>query len=146
MPFTLIARRFDTAQPIRIAIDGRNIIEVVPADVPDPDALSFVAPGLFDIQVNGWGGTWFSQANLTPEDVARVVAEFVPHGVTRLFPTLITNSFESLKAGFEAIAAACERFPLVADMVAGCHLEGPYISAEDGPRGAHPKEHVRAAD
>ena len=31
-------------------------------------------------------------------------------------------------------------------MVPGCHLEGPYISAEDGPRGAHPLEHVRAAD
>ena len=28
-------------------------------------------------------------------------------------------------------------------MVAGCHLEGPYLSAEDGPRGAHPREHVR---
>ena len=31
-------------------------------------------------------------------------------------------------------------------MVCGCHLEGPYISAEDGPRGAHPREHVRHAD
>ena len=31
-------------------------------------------------------------------------------------------------------------------MVAGCHLEGPYISSEDGPRGAHPREHVRPAD
>jgi N-acetylglucosamine-6-phosphate deacetylase len=31
-------------------------------------------------------------------------------------------------------------------MVCGCHLEGPYISNEDGPRGAHPKQHVRAAD
>jgi N-acetylglucosamine-6-phosphate deacetylase len=31
-------------------------------------------------------------------------------------------------------------------MAPGCHLEGPYISAEDGPRGAHPKQHVRPAD
>ena len=28
----------------------------------------------------------------------------------------------------------------------GCHLEGPYISGEDGPRGAHPREHVRPPD
>ena len=28
----------------------------------------------------------------------------------------------------------------------GVHLEGPYIAAEDGPRGAHPKQHVRPAD
>ncbi|HTE16934.1 MAG TPA: amidohydrolase family protein, partial [Armatimonadota bacterium] len=30
--------------------------------------------------------------------------------------------------------------------VAGVHVEGPYLSAEDGPRGAHPLEHVRAPD
>ena len=148
MSLSFVARRFDTTEPVRITTEGRLIASVEPAEVPRPEAerLPFVAPGLFDIQVNGWGGTWFSQADLTPDDVARVVAEFLPHGVTRLFPTLITNSFDSLKAGFEAIAEACERFALVADMVAGCHLEGPYISPEDGPRGAHPKEHVRAAD
>ncbi len=146
MPTTVVARHFATSLPIRITTDGRVISSVEAVSVADVDSLPFVAPGLFDIQVNGWGGTWFSQKDLTPDDVARVVAEFLPHGVTRLFPTLITNSFESLKAGFEAIAAACEGFPLVADMVAGCHLEGPYISPEDGPRGAHPLEHVRAAD
>lgn len=146
MSHSLLARHFETSKPIRITIDGRVISTVETVTVADAESLPFIAPGLFDIQVNGWGGTWFSQKDLTPDDVARVVAEFLPHGVTRLFPTLITNSFESLKAGFEAIAAACERFPLVADMVAGCHLEGPNISPEDGPRGAHPLEHVRAAD
>jgi N-acetylglucosamine-6-phosphate deacetylase len=34
----------------------------------------------------------------------------------------------------------------VADCVAGYHLEGPYIASEDGPRGAHPIQHVRGAD
>jgi N-acetylglucosamine-6-phosphate deacetylase len=145
MSTSLTARHFETSEPVRVTIEGRNIVSVEKVD-DAAGPLPFIAPGLLDIQVNGWGGTWFSQQNLTPGDVARVVAEFLPHGVTRLFPTLITNSFESLKAGFEAIAAACERFPLVADMVAGCHLEGPYISREDGPRGAHPLEHVRDAD
>ena len=31
-------------------------------------------------------------------------------------------------------------------MIPGIHLEGPYISPLDGPRGAHPVEHVRAPD
>jgi len=26
------------------------------------------------------------------------------------------------------------------------HVEGPFISPEDGPRGAHPREHVRPPD
>jgi N-acetylglucosamine-6-phosphate deacetylase len=146
MSLSIVARRVDTGKAVRVTTSGRTIAAVEPVRVPDAGELPFVAPGLFDIQVNGWGGTWFSQANLTPADVARVVRPFLPRGVTRLFPTLITNSFESLKAGFEAIAAACDGDRLVADMVAGCHLEGPYISAEDGPRGAHPREHVRPAD
>ncbi|HEX6987562.1 MAG TPA: amidohydrolase family protein [Planctomycetaceae bacterium] len=146
MSLVLLARRFDTCDPVRVTTEGRRIAAVEPVEVPDAAALPFVAPGFFDVQVNGWGGIWFSRVDLTPEDVARVVEQFLPHGVTRLLPTLITNSFDSLRAGFEAVAAACERFPLVADMVAGCHLEGPYISAEDGPRGAHPKGHVRPAD
>lgn len=146
VPYSFIARRYDTSEPVRITIDGRNIAAVESVEVPQADSLPFVAPGLFDIQVNGWAGTWFSQADLTADDVARVVAAYPPHGMTRVFPTLITNSFDSLKAGFEAIASACDADPLVADMVAGCHLEGPYISAEDGPRGAHPIEHVRPAD
>jgi N-acetylglucosamine-6-phosphate deacetylase len=28
----------------------------------------------------------------------------------------------------------------------GIHVEGPFISPEDGPRGAHPKQHARAPD
>lgn len=32
------------------------------------------------------------------------------------------------------------------DVVGGFHLEGPYISMEDGPRGAHFKEFVRRPD
>ena len=31
-------------------------------------------------------------------------------------------------------------------MVAGIHQEGPYISPHDGPRGAHPLEHVTRPD
>jgi N-acetylglucosamine-6-phosphate deacetylase len=30
--------------------------------------------------------------------------------------------------------------------VPGIHLEGPFICAEDGPRGAHPREHCRPPD
>ena len=67
-------------------------------------------------------------------------------GLTRLCPTLITNSFEALAGAFAAIREACEREPWADRLVPGCHLEGPYISAEDGPRGAHPREHVRPPD
>src|SRR5262249_24589554 len=48
--------------------------------------------------------------------------------------------------GFAAISAACEEHAWLDDVIPGCHLEGPFLSGEDGPRGAHPREHVRPAD
>jgi N-acetylglucosamine-6-phosphate deacetylase len=44
------------------------------------------------------------------------------------------------------IAAACQQAAPAAQVIAGIHLEGPYISREDGPRGAHPLEHCRPPD
>ncbi len=28
-------------------------------------------------------------------------------------------------------------------MIPGVHVEGPHLSSEDGPRGAHPREYIR---
>jgi N-acetylglucosamine-6-phosphate deacetylase len=36
--------------------------------------------------------------------------------------------------------------PEVAARIPGIHLEGPFICPDDGPRGAHPKQHVRPPD
>jgi N-acetylglucosamine-6-phosphate deacetylase len=141
------ARRYDTAEPVRVEIRAGRIASVAPAwPDADPAAWPFVAPGLFDLQVNGHGGIWFSDSRLAPQRAAQAIRAYLPHGVARLCPTLITNSFEGLAAGFTALRAACEQDPAIDAMVAGFHLEGPYISAEDGPRGAHPRQHVRPCD
>jgi len=58
----------------------------------------------------------------------------------------LTASFEVLRHGLETIVAACDASPDVARRIAGLHVEGPYISPEDGPRGAHPLEHCRPPD
>ena len=56
----------------------------------------------------------------------------------------MTNSFDALMHGFTTIREACAEDPELAQAMVGIHLEGPYISPDDGPRGAHPKQHVRA--
>ncbi len=144
---TIRARSYENGEPLRIAVSGDRIRSVEPAwPTGSVDEWPFVAPGLFDLQINGHSGVWFSDEALTVSDVLKALSPYSRFGVTRLCPTLITNSFEGLAAGFAAIRAACEREPWADRMVSGCHLEGPYISGEDGPRGAHPKQHVRPAD
>ncbi|HEY1785784.1 MAG TPA: amidohydrolase family protein, partial [Pirellulales bacterium] len=64
----------------------------------------------------------------------------------RFCPTLTTASREGLVAGMATVRQACRQSPEFAALVAGIHLEGPYISAEEGPRGAHPVAHCRPPD
>jgi N-acetylglucosamine-6-phosphate deacetylase len=45
-----------------------------------------------------------------------------------------------------AIARACEEDSAAAATIGGIHLEGPFLSPEDGPRGAHSLEHIRPPD
>ncbi len=97
-------------------------------------------PGLVDLQVNGFAGVDFGDPALTPERMLQAAAAMEKTGVTRFLPTLITSSLET----FSACARAVVRTKHAA--IAGIHMEGPYISPEDGPRGAHPRAFVRGAD
>lgn len=143
----LKGRHYENGEPICVTVEGERIASVEPAPSDSKsNNWPYIAPGLFDLQINGHGGTWFGDIGITAE---KVIATLEPHfrfGVTRLCPTLVTNAYEALAGGFAAIREACRRESWVDKMVPGCHLEGPYISREDGPRGAHPLEHVRPAD
>jgi N-acetylglucosamine-6-phosphate deacetylase len=96
--------------------------------------------------VNGYAGREFSSPNLTIDDVAAVVAVQYSQGVGRFCPTVTTGPFEVLQHGLATIAAACNADGAIAEHVAAIHLEGPYISANDGPRGAHPEAYCRPPD
>jgi len=114
----------------------------LPADLEG----DFVAPALVDIQINGGHGVSFTSAALTAEEVAKVARVCHGHGIGQFCPTVITASSETICHALATLARACEDDPLVAAAVPGFHLEGPFLSPEDGPRGAHPKEHVRPAN
>src|SRR4051812_2993697 len=96
-------------------------------------------PGLFDLQVNGFGGIDFNAPGLTEDLVDAALARMRATGVTRCLPTLITSSFDRFAASARVLARMSR------EAIAGLHMEGPYISPEDGARGAHPKEHVTGA-
>src|SRR4051812_28889233 len=97
------------------------------------------APGLCDLQVNGFAGVDFNDPQTPRERYDEAAARMRAGGVTLFLPTLVTSTFEH----FAACARSLARWTHPA--VAGLHMEGPYISPVDGPRGAHPLEHVVAA-
>ncbi len=143
----IIARRYDTLQAVSLFVDQGRIQRIEPAHADcNVSQLPWISQGFVDLQVNGYGGIDFNRRSLTVEDVAQVCLSLDRHGVTRFCPTVTTDDFQSLEASLATIARACEQSAVVAKRVAGIHLEGPYISPEDGPRGAHPSAHVRAPD
>jgi N-acetylglucosamine-6-phosphate deacetylase len=96
-------------------------------------------PGLFDLQVNGFGGIDFNAPDLTLDRVAEALDRMRATGVTRCLPTLITSPFEQFAGSARVLAHSAH------PAIAGIHMEGPYLSPEDGARGAHPRAHVTPA-
>jgi len=132
-----------SGEPIRVTMDGGRIASVEPAtgfeDV-------WLAPGLVDLQVNGFGGHDLNDVDLSPAKVGALGAAMLAVGVTRFVPTLITASEAVIVGNLRIIAAARDADPMLRAMIPYVHVEGPHIADRDGPRGAHPREHVRPCD
>lgn len=113
-------------------------------DLPnDADGLPLIGPGLVDIQINGINGIDFNDPNLTEEGMLSATEYLLSQGITGYLPTLITNSDEHVHRILSTIKSACEKYPLVNACVIGVHLEGPFLSAIDGARGAHSEAYIR---
>ncbi|HWP68489.1 MAG TPA: amidohydrolase family protein, partial [Rectinemataceae bacterium] len=59
---------------------------------------------------------------------------------------IVTRPREQILRNLRAIALARRESPTIAAAIPGVHIEGPYISSEDGPRGAHDPRYVRDPD
>lgn len=106
----------------------------------------YVAPGFIDIQVNGYAGVDYCSPYAPHEEIARSVRVQFGCGTTRLFPTIITGSRDHMAGAVANLTQARAALGVEGRAMEGLHIEGPHISAEDGPRGAHPAFAVRAPD
>lgn len=97
-------------------------------------------PGLFDFQVNGFAGVDFQSEVLTLAELRHAVDALASDGVSGIFLTLITAREDVLCTRFRRIEEMRASDPVIARMVRGYHLEGPWLRAEPGYCGAHPLE------
>jgi N-acetylglucosamine-6-phosphate deacetylase len=141
------ARHYATGDLVEIHWD-RGVIQSLgpPSSPAGSTEAGWVAPALFDLQINGCHGHSFNTQSLTIGAIRHVIDVCRVHGIAGLCPTLVTNSFEALEHGMVTLRRACEADVAIAHALPALHLEGPYISPEDGPRGAHAKQHVRPPD
>lgn len=143
-------------QPVAVSFENGLItaVESLKRQSGKKETL-YISPGFIDIQVNGYDGISFSLEGaddsspesklLSVEEIRKITRELWTHGVTTFFPTLTTNSQELFLRNISILTEAMND-PENLGSIPGLHFEGPYISAVDGYRGAHPKEHVRVPD
>lgn len=131
-----------TGRPLRLRV-GASIEHVdEPTGAPRADGDTYIAPGWIDLQVNGFAGVDYNDP-LTPFEVmARSIDALVSTGVTRCYPTVITGAPDAMRAAITHLVRAKETLPR-GEVFDGLHIEGPHISPDDGPRGAHPARWVR---
>ncbi len=131
-------------RPIEITLANNRVQSI--QEVRSIYSKTWISPALVDIQVNGFAGFDLNVTMVTAEDVCDMVRALWHVGTGFLCPTVVTASFENIGNSLCAIVDACNSDLAVAHSILGIHLEGPYISAIDGPRGAHPLKHVKEPD
>ncbi|MCZ2148158.1 MAG: amidohydrolase family protein [Bryobacterales bacterium] len=107
--------------------------------------LPLLAPGWVELQVNGFAGVDYCNPACSLEDIDRSLRAQFATGVTRLLATIITGGEQEITGSLRNLVNARERLPH-GHAIEGFHVEGPHISPEDGPRGAHPARWVRPPD
>ena len=127
--------------PIQLVFQ-EAIHSVTPSSQP---ADLYLAPGFVDLQVNGFAGVDYNHPRTPHGEIARSLRTQFAIGVTRLYPTVITAAPHDMQACLRNLADARESVP-EGHAIDGFHVEGPHISPEDGPRGAHSRQWVRPPD
>ena len=133
-----------------VQVDYDVAIQAVDDLIRPPETREYLSTGFIDLQVNGFAGVDYNDPNASHETIAQSLRTMFTTGVTRCFPTVITGSEERITGALRNLAAAKEHFAASgmpeSHAIEAFHVEGPHISPETGPRGAHPLEHIRPPD
>jgi N-acetylglucosamine-6-phosphate deacetylase len=127
------------SETVELVIRGAKIAALRKTGRPATKNTPILSPGLIDAQVNGCLGRGFNRDEVVPEDTAAVAALLARGGVTHYIPTITTGPQQRRLNSCRAIAAACAQ-KLEGGAALGIHLEGPWLSPADGPRGAHNRD------
>ena len=129
---------------LAVVVEDAAIAAVVPQADADGDRVDLggdiLAPGFFDIQVNGGGDVLFNDSP-TVDAIAAIGAAHREYGTTAFLPTVISDDLSVIARAVDAVDAA-----IAAGVpgVLGIHIEGPFLNVER--KGIHQAEKIRALD
>lgn len=144
MRYSVKGRSVFNGKNIGIIFNGPFISRV--EEIESAEELPYISPGFLDTQVNGYRGLDYRSEDLKREDVLGIIEMLAASGTTGHFPTIVTWSREGTEINLKIISSLLDERPELASAVKGIHIEGPYISSEEGSRGAHDPQYIRDPD
>lgn len=130
------AWHFATRKPVLVKWSAGRITAIDKAENP-PSRDLWIAPALFDVQVNGYGGVDFQQPKLTEAQLLSAVRQLRRDGCPRILLTVITDEWSTLIARLQHLKRLRDNCPELINAIAGWHVEGPFLSDKPGFHGAH---------
>ena len=132
-------------KPIEVKIKGCFIenINFLPRNEKN---LPYISPGFFDIQVNGYKGSDYSLEDFSEEHLRNIMTSLAASGTTQHIPTIVSSPRERILKNLEIISKAINTSLDIKEAIPGIHIEGPFISSEEGPRGCHDPSFIREPD
>ncbi|MCE0524143.1 MAG: amidohydrolase family protein [Methylacidiphilales bacterium] len=114
-----------------------HVFKTITPEKEDLLDLPWIAPGLIDIQINGFAGVDFNRALESDDAWHHATAQLYAHGCTGFLIALITNTEEGYR---KLLADLTGRINLDPRNCLGFHMEGPWLNPDPGYRGAHRAE------
>ncbi len=141
----IYSHHYATGEPVQININRGNIESISVCNETRVQKDSYVAPGLIDIQVNGYCNVDFASLKLSVNDVIETTRRLWRSGVTTYMPTIISSSPQVYQQVLTVLREAIH-VPELRGSISGIHLEGPYLSGLEGYRGAHDAQWLKPPD
>lgn len=120
------AKVYDTDKrrffPGSVSYENGIITEISDKSDGDIDAKgAYLIPGLIDVHSHGRGGVDFM--NATPDKISESLKLYLKHGVTTVFPCVMTAPYDNIISAIDNIKNTKTDIN-----VDGIHVEGPYVS------------------
>ena len=131
-----ITARTLSGQVCDVHIEGHFFKRITPVkeDILD---LPWIAPGLIEIQINGFAGVDFNRPLESDDAWHHATKQLYAHGCTGFLATLITNTEDGYR---ELLSGLTGRIDLDPRNCLGFHMEGPWLNPDPGYRGVHKPE------
>lgn len=98
----------------------------------------YKSEGLVEQHFHGAFGIDFMKCSAA--DIVDVSVEILKYGITRIYPTLMTDDTGIIKEQIRKVRKAMEKQPVKSAKISGIHLEGPFINPEKS--GIHEKKYI----